>query len=278
MVRQMTEITKRPNVKLKQRIPRTVNIIDLKVTYSELFDDSYVAVPWDPSSYVTKIGDILIGFGEETYLRNALKKVEEKYGKEIKTVFIETKKIPHLSEPLIRRHGQAEYLKGFSYAGTWIIYRDVYFPKGQDPEVLVTTDTSLGHRDLVIEKLGRFLASAEYVKGVFGINQEGKGIILVTGGSGLSVQPYLNKLIAYFPGCSTATLVYKRDPVEVYKVASRKLRIKLFLPLTEKEKIYIEQFLPEETDWGDITGDEYTNKNRNEPELWRPIHQVTKPI
>jgi hypothetical protein len=266
------------NKKDQKRIPKVINVNDLKVTYSELFDDSYVPVPWDLSSYVTKIGDILIGFGEETYLRNALEKVKERYGENIKTVFIESKKIPKLSEPIIRRHGQIEFTKGSDYAGHWIIYHDDLLPT-KEPVLLTETDPSVSHRDLVIKHLGRFLLNARYVKGIFGIDRDtGEGVIIVTGQEGLKIDPFVDQLVDQFPGKSKATLIYRKDPLVIYKVSGKKIRVKVILPLTEREKIYIEQFLPEEFDWGDITGDEYTNKNRNEPELWRPIHQVTKSI
>jgi hypothetical protein len=260
------------------KVPKEINIKDLKVSYSELFDDSYVPVPWDLASYITRIGDILVGFGEETYLRNALKKVEERYGAHIGTALIETKKIPKLSEPLIRRHGQSEYVQGADYIGRWIIYHDDLLPT-REPVLLTETDPSVSHRDMVVTHLGRFLPDAKYVKGVFAAEKDtGEGIIIVTGQNGLNVDPFIGRLAAHFPARSVATLLYQKGPVAIYRTAERKVKLKVVFPLTEKEKIYVEHFLPEEFDWGDVTGDEYANKNKNEPELWRPIHQMTKSI
>jgi hypothetical protein len=257
----------------KVKIPNTISVKDLKISYSELFDDSYIPVPWDLSSYITKIGDVLIGFGEEIYLRNALKKVEEKYGDPIKTVFIESKKIPKLSEPIIRRHGQFEHSsQRHDYIGRWIVYYDDLLPT-KEPILLTETDLNISHQDMIINHLGRFSPDAKYVKGIFAIEKDtGEEIITVTDQKGLKVDPFIDRLAAHFPDKSTAILSYQKGPIAIYKTAKKKVKMKVMIPLTEKEKIYIEHFLPEEIDWGNITGDEYTNKNKNEPELWRPIH------
>jgi hypothetical protein len=266
------------NQNKKVEVPRNINVRDLRISYSELFDDNYVPVPWDSSSYITKIGDILIGFGEEPYLRNALKKVEEKYGNRIKTVLIESKKIPKLSEPIIRRHGQVEYVRNADYIGRWIIYYDDLLPT-KEPVLLIETDPSISHRDMVVNRLGRFLPDAKYVKGVFAVERDtGKIMIIVTGQSGLDVGSFIDRLAGHFPGGSTATLLYQKGPVSIYRTSGRRTKLKIVFPLTEEEKVYIEHFLPEEFDWSDVTGDEYVNKNKNEPELWRPVHQVTKSI
>jgi len=252
--------------KEQKKVPEKINVNDLRVIYSELFDDSYVPLPWDYSCYITKIGDILIGFGEPQYLNGALKKVKSKYGDVIKTVLIEYKKIPELSEPLVRRHGtltaEAELV------GKWIVFED---DLTEQPVIVRTEDTDTPHIILAEKAVGRpLVGKVRYVKGGYFIDK-GERFILVSGAEGLSVEPYLEEIVKFFPGVEKVTLTAEKGPVKVYKVAKR-LRIKVIVPLTEREKLFWEHFLPSEFDWSNITGDEYTNRNRNEPELWRPIH------
>lgn len=135
-----------------------INIKDLMISYLEKFDDYIIYCPWDKTQYITKIGDFTVGFGENPFLRGALKDIEKKYGKEIGVSLIETKPIPELSEPIVRRHG--------------------------------------------------------------------------------------------------------------------KLKVKITrIPISDKDLLYVENKSLYSADWENITGDENSSKNRNEPELWRPIYQ-----
>lgn len=242
------------------------------VSYSELFDDFYVPVPWNRSRYVTKIGDILIGFGEEIYLRNALKKVREKYGDNINIYLVESKKIPFLSEPLVRRHGSLE--STLIPRGKWVIYKDKYMT---DPVVITQHRIDKYHRDMVIDEIGRYLEDADFAKGVFFEDPvKREGYIFIQQSRNIDVKKYFDVLASFFGGTTAEKVEGLSKDYNLYKVGVRKVKIKVYpLHIGEKELLMVEREEPYLVTWEDITGDEYTNKNRNEPELWRPIRQIT---
>lgn len=251
----------------KLKMPQKIPIDSLRISFSEMFDSHYVPLPQDPSYYIVKVGDILFGFSEVAFLRHALDLVKKKYGDYISTSMIEAKKIPRLSEPIVRRHGS---LKDAALIGKWIIYQDSTLTK----PVVLTTVEDISHSDLVKNKLGFVSPEAKYVKGGFFYDAtEDQYYIVVTDENEMKVDSYLNELLQFFENASFASPVAHRT-LKIFKVSRRPQVKVVVVPLSERDKLYIEQRLPSAVDWEIITGDEYTNKNKNEPELWRPIRQT----
>lgn len=95
--------------KIVEKPEQDIQLSDLMISFNETFKDYVIYFPGTTDQYITRIGDVELGFGPRYLLKKLLfdvKKVNPS-GK-INTSYIEVRTIPHLDEPLMRRLGSAD--------------------------------------------------------------------------------------------------------------------------------------------------------------------------
>lgn len=249
---------------------KKIRIDDLRITYSEALDSWFVAFPGKPNYYITRIGNYTLGLSEEPFLLNALSKLRKTYGDYVSKSLIEIKPLPKVSAPIIRRHGEFDKGRHVELVGKWIIYKDEYLDQ---PVVITSPNLNIDHSEMVKNSLGNFDPNGQYAKGAFIVDNltNNKGI-LVTQEKGINTDNFISNLIDFFKGSSQAVYLKNINNLKIYKVSRKKIPILTSEHITDEDLIWFENLAEDSID-EEITGDEYNNKNKNEPELWRPIKQ-----
>lgn len=93
----------------KAEAPQDINTNDLVVSFNEAFFDYYIPAPWDQGQYITYVGDFRLGFGPRYLLGDIIEKIQGVYSEMVPSYSIQTKPIPELTEPIVRRLGKQKY-------------------------------------------------------------------------------------------------------------------------------------------------------------------------
>ena len=91
---------------LRKTVDEKIKFEDLYVSFDETLSDYVVRAPWDPTSYVTYVGDLQLGYGAPWLLYKVLEKTKQKYPEGVFKHDLRTKPIPQLTDPVVRRQGK----------------------------------------------------------------------------------------------------------------------------------------------------------------------------
>jgi hypothetical protein len=87
-------------------LPKTINVDDLSISFSQPFHDYVIYAPWNSEEYITHIGEYTLGFGARYLLLRALEQIKSVMGPVIDTHNLRVSPVPKLDVPIVRRLGK----------------------------------------------------------------------------------------------------------------------------------------------------------------------------